>query len=98
MAEFMNQRVEEPDLFAAMGKPLHPEARSIGYRHCRAMGLESGKAWGCVQVVAEQLERDRPYEAMQEGRKYLDLTGTYRLFAALLAAQAEMELRERKKA
>jgi hypothetical protein len=30
------------------------------------------------------LERDKPYEAQAAGMKFLDLTGTYRLFAVLL--------------
>jgi len=86
MAEHLNQKVE-PELspFNKMGKPLSEQARSIAYEHCKQMGLSSARAWSCVQGVAEQLEKDRPYEAQAAGMKYLDLTGTYRLFAVLLA-------------
>jgi hypothetical protein len=88
MAEHLNQTVE-PELcgFSAMGKPLNENARSEAYKHCKAMGLNSARAWECVQAVAEQLERDRPYEAQAAGMKFLDLTGTYRLFAVLLTAK-----------
>lgn len=88
MAEFMNQRVEpEMTAFSKMGKPLPPKARSRAYDHCLAMGLNSARAWECVQAVAEQLERDKPYEAMGAGMKFLDLTGYYRLMAVLLTTE-----------
>lgn len=97
MAEFVNQKVE-PDLdaFNHMGKSLDETARGEAYEHCKQMGLNSAKAWACVQVVAEQLERDKPYEAMREGMKYLDLTGTYRLMAVLLATRAVTEQKKAK--
>lgn len=85
MAEHLNQRVEPPaDQFSMMGKPISPAVRQIGYEHCKEMGLDSGNAHNCVSAVSEQLERDKPYEAQAAGMKYLDLTGTYRLFAVLL--------------
>ncbi len=85
MAEHLNQVVEpEIDGFNRMGKPLGENARSKAYEHCKAMGLSSARAWECVQGVACQLERDSPYEAQAAGMKFLDLTGTYRLFAVLL--------------
>lgn len=85
MAEHMNQKVE-PELsgFNRMGHPIPARARAIGYEHCKEMGLNSARAWECVQAVADQLERDKPYEAQAAGMKFLDLTGTYRLFAVLL--------------
>lgn len=87
MAEHLNQAVEpELDGFNRMGKPLGEEARAIAYQHCKQMGLSSARAWECVQQVAEFLERDRPYEAQAAGMKFLDLTGTYRLFAVLLTS------------
>jgi hypothetical protein len=36
-------------------------------------------------MVSNRLERDDPYGAMSDAMKYVDLTGTYRLMAALLA-------------
>lgn len=88
MAEHLNQHVDsELDPFNAMGKPLHEEARSDAYTHCKAMGLSSARAWECVQGVANCLERDEPYEAQKFGMKFLDLTGVYRIFAVLLARQ-----------
>lgn len=87
MAEHMNQTVE-PELspFNNMGKPLNEAARAVGYEHCKAMGLSSAKAWECVGAVAYALEKDKPYEAQAAGMRFLDLTGTYRLFAVLLTA------------
>ncbi len=74
MAEHLNQVIEpELDPFNGMCKPLHDDARSEAYKHCKAMGLSSAKAWECVQCVAEQLERDEPYEAQKAGMRYLDL-------------------------
>jgi hypothetical protein len=50
------------------------------------MGLNSARAWECVSSIANQLERDKPYEAQAAGMRFLDLTGTYRLMAVLLTA------------
>lgn len=88
MAEHLNQKIE-PEIsgFNKMGKPLGENARSEAYKHCKAIGLNSAKAWECVQAVASQLERDQPYEAQAAGMKFLDLTGTYRLFAVLLTTE-----------
>ena len=75
------------DGFARMGKPIDFRARAVALEHVRAMGVtDTADGMAVVNAVAEQLERDKPYEAMQAGMKYLDLTGTYRLFAALLTA------------
>lgn len=85
MAEHLNQKVEpEMSPFNNMGKPLGEKARSVAYEHCKQMGLDPARAWECVGSVAEQLERDMPYEAQAAGMRFLDLTGTYRLFAVLL--------------
>ena len=86
MAEFLDQKVE-PELSPLnnMGKPLTTKARTEAYKHCLEMGLNSPRAWECVGGMAEQLERDEPYEAMAVGMRHLDLTGTYRVMAVLLA-------------
>jgi hypothetical protein len=91
MAEHLNQHVEPPlDPMSMMGKPILFGARQKAYEHCKTMGLDSARAYECVNAVAEQLQRDKPYEAQAAGMKFLDLTGTYRLFAVLLTeAQAE---------
>lgn len=84
MAEFIGQDKEEIDGFNNMGRPIPSDRRQRAYEHAKQMGLSSDHALAAVQGVAEQLERDKPYEAMGAGMKYLDLTGTYRLFAVLL--------------
>jgi hypothetical protein len=100
MAEFMNagdlvgMRIDDtaPDTgtdgFGAMGKPIPPHRRQAAYEHVKAMGVkDSDQAMTLVGTVADQLERDKPYEAMAAGMKHIDLTGTYRLMAVLLTAQ-----------
>lgn len=93
MAEFMGVQAEKspktPDSgFDAMGKPIPLHRRTAGLQHCAAMGLTDVElAWSCVGRMSEQLERDKPYEAMAAGMEYLDLTGTYRLMAVLLTAE-----------
>jgi len=90
MAQFMNQvKPENHDGFAAMGKPIPVFRRDAALQHCRDMGLETADGMAVVSGVAEQLERDEPYKAMEVGLKYLDLTGTYRLFAVLLTAEQQ---------
>jgi hypothetical protein len=90
MAEFLNQAVEPAmDPFTAMGKPILMQARAAGYEHCKQMGLDSPRALECVNAVSEMLARDKPYEAMAAGMKFLDLTGVYRLFAVILTVAVE---------
>lgn len=99
MAEFLNQPPVEVgarvistvdavgvDGFAAMGRPIPSHRRQAGFDHCVQMGLGTDVAWAVVGLVADRLERDRPYDAMKEGMRALDLTGTYRLMAVLLTA------------
>lgn len=99
MAEFLGQEVEPAmSAFDAMGKPIPPAARQKGYDECKAMGLnDSGRAWECVNGMAEQLERDKPHDAVGAAMKFLDLTGAYRLMATLLcgaqAAPAQQSVR-----
>lgn len=87
MAEFINQTTEPSlDPFSAMGKPIPPAARQAGFDVCKDMGLDSARAWEAVNGMAEQLERDKPYEAQGAAMKFLDLTGAYRLMATILCA------------
>ncbi len=67
-----------------LGKPIPNARRARAYENAKTMGLSSEAAFSVVQAVAEQLERDQPHEAMERGCEYLDLCGTYRLFAHLL--------------
>lgn len=88
MAEFINQKIDRnPDYEDAMnnmGHPVPKEQRGMAYDHCKQMGLNSADAMSCVSETAEQLERDKPYEAQGRAMKYLDITGAYRIFAVLL--------------
>lgn len=88
MAEFLNQTVspvEYEDGFNAMGKPIPMFRRTAAVKHCRAMGMtDTGKIMACIGGMVVQLEKDKPYEAMAVGMRYLDLTGTYRIMSVLL--------------
>ncbi len=97
-AQFLGAKPDTIDEgLGMMGKPISFAARQVGFDHCIAMGLKSKMAMPCVQEVSGQLERDKPYEAMAAGMKYLDLTGTYRLFAVLLCASADEAKKSRKR-
>lgn len=70
--------------FDNMGKPIPNARRAVAYEAAKEMGLPKDEAFGVVQAVAEQLERDKPHEALERGCKSLDLCGAYRLMAHLL--------------
>lgn len=92
MAEFLGQKA--PDVlsgFDAMGRPVPMHRRQAGLDHCKKMGLDTEQSWSCVQQMSKQLARDKPYEAMEAGMHFLDLTGTYRMMAVLLTAEPEHE-------
>jgi hypothetical protein len=91
MAEFLGQTkpsrisTEENSGFNAMGKPIPIERKKEAYKHLKAMGVEdTEECFRCIRLVADRLERDDPYGAMEQAMKYVDLTGTYRLMAVLL--------------
>lgn len=76
---------ESPQGFDAMGKPVPHSRRQHADEHCKDMGLTDwSKRKAVIDGMAEALERDEPYKAMEVGMTYLDLTGTYRLMAVLL--------------
>jgi hypothetical protein len=96
MAEFLGQKKEpEMDPFNQMGKPIPFPVREEAYQLCKEWGLSNARAYECVSGVCTMLERDKPYEAMAHGMKFVDLTGTYRLFAVLLAGAAEYRKKEK---
>lgn len=91
MAEFLNESSPKPDPvmadgFNEMGKPIPSYRRQAAYETCRSFGLDADSSWTTVSGMAEQLERDKPYEAMAAGMRKVDLTGAYRLMAVLLTA------------
>ena len=86
MAEFINQKVDkELSPLNNMGKPIPADSRQRAYECCQEIGLNKARAMECVSGMAEQLERDKPYEAQGHGMKFLDLTGSYRVMAELLS-------------
>jgi len=96
MAEHLNQ--PKPDHRADpmnwMGHPIPVEARQHGFAHAKAIGLPAVEAHAVIEKMANALERDEPYKAQRVAMQYVDLTGYYRLAAALLAATSECRTRE----
>jgi hypothetical protein len=90
MAEFIHPKQPPTDGFDAMGKPIPAYRRQAGYDALRKMGLTTEAAWSATNGMAEQLERDQPYEGMNIATKYVDLTGSYMLMAFLLTAPKPM--------
>ena len=76
------------DGFANMGKPIPDFRKDNAYRTCRdEFNMDADRSMSTVQGMAQALERDNPYEAMQMGMRCVDLTGTYRLMAVLLVSE-----------
>jgi len=74
--------------FAAMGQPVPMFRRQAALDHLEQMGVDNGiRRRLCVGEMVEALERDRPYDAMAAGMRFVDLTGTYRLMAVLLTGE-----------
>lgn len=72
-----------------MGKPIPTHRLGNALATVRDMlpDISTENATLLVGKVAQKLERDQPYEAMQAAQELnLDLTGAYRLFAVLLTA------------
>lgn len=81
-----------PSGFDAMGRPIPTARLSAGLAAVRDMwpDIPTVDATALVGAVADRLERDEPYDAMGIARNVgLDVTGTYRLIAVLLAAPTE---------
>lgn len=94
MAEHLNQAKEQPlSALNCIGKPVSEEARQKAYEECKEIGLSSEEAWLAVKGIAEQIERDKPFEAQRIGMKYLDLTGYYRVLARMLSEMMKTERR-----
>lgn len=96
MAEFLGQQKPTkmktpPDSgFNAMGKPIPIARKRAADAHMKDMGvLDVEDRFRCIALVSARLEHDDPYGAMQDAMKYIDLTGTYRLMACLLAGETE---------
>lgn len=68
----------------AMGHPVPHYRRENAYQWLRAIEVPKGIAWATVAATADRLERDKPYDAMTEASRTVDLTGAYRLIAMLL--------------
>ena len=84
---FAKVKESADDPMSYMGRPISFMARDMGLKHVRDMGITDTKiGMNCVNEVANFLERDEPFQAMNTGLKYLDLTGVYRLFAVLLCS------------
>lgn len=72
----------------AMGKPIPNFRKQNAYQQAKEMGLNTEMAWRVVNAVADKLERDDPFGAQEQGMKFLDITGVYRLMSYLLTGGA----------
>ncbi len=83
----------QPGPMDNMGKPISHDNREHANNLLRdQMGMEdSPKRYECVQRVAGLLEKDRPHAAMKMAEEYIDTTGAYMLFAALLVQLVKPE-------
>lgn len=72
--------------FKAMGKPISATRRQAAYDTCKEFGLDTEAAWDTVSRIANALERDEPYNAIEVGMTHVDITGVYRIMAVLLTA------------
>ena len=79
------QSKAQPSSINNIGKPIGAASREAGNVMLKEIGVEdAGDRFDCVRIVAAQLERDKPHEAMEKAMEYIDTTGAYRLFAELL--------------
>jgi hypothetical protein len=88
MAELLDRNVQPPRELGGLnllGTPLEPWRKARAYNHARETGLSPADAEACVSGMAERYERDDPYGAQAHSMRFVDLTGHYRLMAALLA-------------
>lgn len=74
--------------FDAMGEPIPNKRRDAAYAWARENGAERAEAFSLVERVASHLERDRPYEALQEAQKTMGATGGYVVMSYLLTGPA----------
>jgi len=79
---------EGDDGMAAFGKPVPWFRRDAALQAWRSMGgTATDKAVYHLNRAAQQIERDEPYQAMQELAFICDMTGVYRLLATLCVAE-----------
>lgn len=76
------------------GNVVTPQARELALMHLQEMypDLSDGAGRVFIDDIARHLEADRPSSAMLEARTVLDLTGAYRLLAALSVQTDEDKL------
>lgn len=76
--------------FDAFGNPVPDRRKTTALKHLRAMhpDLSTEEEMEIVGKVASSVEADQPFEAMRKARDVLDLTGAYRLLAALCVGES----------
>ena len=73
------------EMMGRIGKPIGNLNKEQGYKLLKEIGVkDNAKRFDCVSRVAKHLEDDEPFLAMYAAEEYIDITGAYRLFAALL--------------
>lgn len=79
---------ENIGFFDALGVPIWDRALRAGAKEMKVMrpDLPEEVRWRAVNDVARWMEKDDPNAALTQARTLLDLTGAYRLLAAIGAA------------
>lgn len=82
----MSDRI--PSGFESMGEPVPHARKSIAVETLRKMkyGFSTEDEMNMVEKMAEYIENDEPFEAIEAAREKVDETGAYRLLAVLCTA------------
>lgn len=72
--------------YEALGKSVPVERMSVALATCRAMDpdIQTATAMSIIGRVAQEIERDQPYRALQAAQEHFDVMGSMRLYAVLL--------------
>lgn len=90
---------ENIGFFDALGVPISKQAIKAGARELKVMrpDLSKGMRYIAAEDVARWMEQDKPNEALTQARTLVDLTGAYRLLAAIAAAQVAVAFNVKEK-
>ena len=80
-----------PSGWDAMGNPVPDRRKSVALSHLREMNphLSTEEEMGVVGRVSAAIERNEPFDAMEQAREVVDTTGAYRLLAVICTAKTE---------
>lgn len=77
---------EVKDGFDAFGHEVPGYRRDAAYHTAKSFGLTNEQAAEVVGIMADNIARDNPHQAMERALGYVDVIGVYRLLAVLCTA------------